>query len=96
MKIDLTTIYDQMPDFRSHEEAQSWFKSLFSDRFVLKDSDVIEGEKVYYYHLIKDYDAYQEYIENLSSSTEEITTVEPFKSYSTVEISEHGGISFSI
>lgn len=97
MNLDLTTIYDQMPDFRSHEEARAWFKEKFQDRFLLRNSDISEGKRVFYYHIIKDPEVYQHYMESFASPVKhEITNIETFASYSTVEISEDGDIIFSI
>lgn len=97
MNVDLTMINERIPDFTSHDEARKWFKEEFGDRFLSRSIDEIEGKRVYYYHLIKDFDMYQEYMESLSSSVKhEITSMKPFESYTTVEISEDGGISFSI
>jgi hypothetical protein len=97
MNFDITSIYNNMPDFQSHSEARSWFKEQFGDRFLLRNSDEFEGERVYYYHLVKNPEVYEEYMETLSNDAgPEITSMEPFESYSTIEISEDGGISFSI
>ncbi|GAE27824.1 hypothetical protein JCM9140_3985 [Halalkalibacter wakoensis JCM 9140] len=97
MEFDVTAIYNKMPDFQSHEEARSWFKEQFGDRFLLKNSDEIEGERVYYYHLVKDQEVYEQYMQSLSNTVDQdITSMQPFESYSTIEISEDGGISFSI
>ncbi len=97
MSVDWTIINERLPDFKSHEEARACFKEKFEDRFLLRSVDVIEGKRVYFYHLIKDLDEYQEYMESLISSVkQETTTVKPFESYSTVEINEDGVISFSI
>ncbi|MFC0557600.1 hypothetical protein [Halalkalibacter alkalisediminis] len=97
MDIDFKTIYNQMPDFTNHQEASDWFIGQFGNRFVLKNSDVIDDEKVYYYHVVKNPEVYQAYMESLSNEEgSHITSMEPFESYSTIEISEDGGISFSI
>ncbi|KHF40608.1 hypothetical protein [Halalkalibacter okhensis] len=97
MNFDITLLYNNMPDFQNHDEARSWFKEQFGDRFLLKNSDEFEGERVYYYHLVKNPEVYHEYMEALSSSVEhKITSMEPFQSYSTIEISEDGRISFTI
>lgn len=97
MNIDLHTVFENLPDFQTHEEARSWFKEQFSDRFLLKNSDVFEETRVYYYHIVKNPQAYEEYMESLGNpEVHEISNSELFESYSTVEISEDGDISFSI
>lgn len=97
MNIDLTNIYDRMPDFASHEEAREWFKEQFQDHFLLRGSDENEGKRVFIYHIIKDPEVYQQYMESFASPVKhEITNMETFESYSTLEISEDGDISFSV
>jgi hypothetical protein len=86
-----------MPDFKSHEEARAWFNEQFPDRFFLRSSDETDDKKVFYYHIVKNPDVYQQYMESFASPVKhEITNMETFESYSTVEISEDGGISFTI
>ncbi|WP_332692753.1 hypothetical protein [Halalkalibacter lacteus] len=97
MNLDLTSIYERMPDFKNHEEAREWFKEEFGDDFLLRSSDESNGKKVFYYHVVKDPEVYQQYMESFASPVQhEITNMGTFESYSTVEISEDGGISFSI
>ncbi|MFT4413931.1 hypothetical protein ACLM5H_08735 [Fredinandcohnia humi] len=97
MNIDFTTLYDKMPDFQNHEEAREWFKNEFQDKFLLRTHDKIEGKMVYYYHIVKDPEVYKEYMESFGRTGEhEITNIQTFESYSTVEISENGDVSFTL
>ncbi len=97
MDFDITTIYEKMPDFDNHDEASKWFKSQFQDRFLLRSSDTSDGKKVFYYHIVKDPEVYQNYLESHASAVrDEISNIDTFESYSTVEISEDGDISLSI
>ncbi|MBU9720895.1 MULTISPECIES: hypothetical protein [Bacillaceae] len=97
MKFNLTEISTDMPDFENHDQAREWFKEQFHDCFSLKSTDETGGKKVYYYHIIKDVEAYQQYMDSFGRLGEhEITNPETFESYSTVEISEDGEISLSI
>lgn len=97
MNMDLQSIFEHLPDFNSHDEAREWFKGHYQDRFLLRNSDVMEGQRVFYYHIVKDPDTYREYMESLSSEVEkEYSSTEPFESYSTVEISENGDVSFTV
>ncbi|MDL4842982.1 hypothetical protein [Aquibacillus rhizosphaerae] len=97
MNFDLTTISNDMPDFENHLQARDWFKEQFQDRFSLRNSDVNNGEKVYYYHLIKKPEMYQEYMDSFAKPVKhEITHMETFESYSTVEISEDGSVSLTL
>ncbi|WP_462413350.1 hypothetical protein [Neobacillus sp. Marseille-QA0830] len=87
--------HDQMPKFRSHEEARSWFKEQFGNRFLLRMTNNEDGKRIYFYHLVKDPNVYKPYMESFSSSVKhEITNFDTFKSYSTIEISENGEVVF--
>lgn len=97
MNFDLTSITEQMPDFKSHLEAREWFTSQYPNRFLLRSEDSLEGKRIYYYHVVKNPEVYQQYMESFSKTEgHEITNPATFESYSTVEISEDGDISFSI
>lgn len=97
MNINPSEIFDQMPDFNSHEEARSWFKSKFNDQMILKMTDVADGKRIFYYHLIKDEETYQEYMTAINKEEGvNITSTKPFESYSTIEITEDGDVSFSL
>lgn len=97
MNIDITTIHQELPDFNNHDEAKAWFTNKFPGSFRYKDSDEIDGITVHYYHLIKDSEAYSQYMETLESTeSQQITSVAPFESYSTIEITDDGDISISI
>jgi hypothetical protein len=97
VNIDLTSITEQMPDFNSHLEAREWFTSQFPNRFLLRSEDSLEGKRVYYYHVVKNPEVYQQYMESFAKAEgHEITNPKTFESYSTVEISEDGDVSLSI
>ncbi|MRH44554.1 hypothetical protein GH741_18065 [Aquibacillus halophilus] len=97
MNFDLASISDQMPDFENHDQARVWFKDQFSDRFSLTNSNVIDGKKVYFYHIIKNPEVYHQYMESFAKPVKhDITNMETFESYSTVEISEDGEISLTL
>jgi len=95
MNQDFDIDYDQMPDFKTHDEARTWFKNLFGDRFLLRSTDMKDGKREYMYHLVKDPEVYQPYMESFSHVVKhEITNMEVFKSYTTIEIAEDGHIHF--
>ncbi|WP_174728015.1 hypothetical protein [Mesobacillus harenae] len=96
MDFDIEHLVDDMPIFKNHEEAQNWFKDRYHDRFVRMTTNDEEGKMVYFYHLVKDPDAYQSYIASLEDPDTDITTTEPFYSYSTIEINEDGEISVTL
>ncbi|WP_172799195.1 hypothetical protein [Bacillus sp. FJAT-29814] len=97
MDIDLINNHEDVPKFQSHDEARAWFKNLYQDRFLLRTSDMVEGKRVYFYHIVKNPEVYQHYMESFGHPVKhEITNPDTFKSYSTVEITEDGNISFTV
>ncbi|NRD79677.1 hypothetical protein HPT25_20150 [Bacillus sp. BRMEA1] len=98
MDLNFTPEHERIPDFRNHEEAREWFKELFDDRFLLRMSDMKDDKKIFYYHIVKDPEVYQHYMESFSRPAEfhEITNMHVFESYSTIEISEDGDVHFIV
>lgn len=95
MDQDFTVERRDMPSFSNHEEAREWFKEQFGDRFLLRMTDMKDGKRVNFYHLVKDPDVYQPYMESFASSVKhEITNMDVFKSYTTIEIDENGQVEF--
>lgn len=45
---------DEIPEFKSHDEACKWFKEKYGDNFMMEDSELIDGQKCYFYQLIHD------------------------------------------
>jgi hypothetical protein len=96
MNIDLNIINESMPNFKNHEEAYGWFEQQFQDKFRFRTQDSVNGKMVYYYHLVKNPDVYQQYMETLENEVKsQISNFDTFESYSTVEISEDGEVSFT-
>lgn len=58
----------QLPRFKSHDEARKYFKDKYSDSFQLMESDIMGGEKIYFYKLILDREAYYDMIAKLESN----------------------------
>lgn len=95
MNLDIESVYNEMPNFQSHDEARQWFKNHLHDRIALRGSDIIDGKMIYFYHLIKSPQEYQQYMESFSRPDDhDITNAETFESYSTIEISEDGAVNF--
>ncbi|MEH7302935.1 hypothetical protein [Neobacillus drentensis] len=95
MEQDFTVEHSQIPSFKSHEEAREWFKGQFGDRFLLRMTDMKDGKRVNFYHLVKNPEVYQPYMESFASSVKhEITNMDVFKSYTTIEIDENGHVEF--
>lgn len=55
----------QLPRFESHSEARIYFKNIYGANFMITDSDIIDGEKIYFYKLILDREAYYDMIAEL-------------------------------
>jgi hypothetical protein len=51
---------DELPKFKSHDEARAYFKEKYGDAFQLMDSIYIDGKKCYLYFLIHDKEAFWE------------------------------------
>jgi hypothetical protein len=90
-----------IPAFDSHDDAFAWFKSKFGKDFQFTGTDIINGEKCYFYHLIghrKDYEFYQEYLKRAGRVAYQITeqneaiSENGMFSYNSVEIWESGGV----
>ncbi len=97
MNVNIDNLAEEMPDFHKHEDAQEWFKNKFGEKFVFKSEDVSDGERVFFYHIVKNDKEYEHYMEFLQQDThEELQDTTAFHSYTTVEISEHGDVSLSI
>lgn len=87
----------EIPSFKSHDEARDWFKGQYGNDFLLRSTDVDNGRKVMYYHLVKNPDMYQSYMESFAATDaaqHEITNMGVFKSYSTITIDEDGQVKF--
>ena len=51
----------------------------------------------YYYHIVKDPETYQRYMESFASNEDrEITEMSTFESYTTVEITEDGDVNITL
>ena len=95
MNQDFSINHEQMPNFKSHEEARTYFKNLYGDRFLLRGNDMRDGTRVTMYHLVKNPEVYQPYMEGFSHEIQhEITNMDIFKSYNTIEIDENGNVHF--
>ena len=82
----------KLPDFSSHQEARNYFKELYREQFVLNGSELIDGRKVYFYHLILDTEHYQEGMEVLKTDGYMKDAMQFLISYQPIEISEDGSV----
>lgn len=95
--MEFKKVTEKMPNFQSHEEARQWFKGKFQEDFLIRCSEAFQGRKIYFYHIVKNKDLYQNYMQSFTKHTRpQITNMDTFNSYSTVEISENGEVNIYI
>jgi len=80
-----------LPKFNNHDEARKYFKDLYGDMFQMKDSEIIDGRKIYFYHLILDHDAFMKGIKEMNDQGFS-SGFDFLRSHQNVEILEDGGI----
>lgn len=81
-----------LPQFKSHEEARSFFKDKYGDDFQMTDSSEIDGEKIYFYKLILNRKAYKEFNEQLRENGYAKMNKEMMFSSQDIQIFESGHI----
>lgn len=96
MNINIEELANEMPEFNNHEEARGWFENRFQENIVFKERDIINDVPTYFYHIVKDTASYNNYMDMLSKDNEEIDSMTPFQSYTTVSISENGDVEISL
>ncbi len=97
MNISIEQLAQELPDFASHEEARNWFQQKYKDSFIYKSQDVSDGMNVFFYHIVKDPQVYEQYMAELQNEVHStLQDDKAFYSYTTVEIAENGDISLSL
>lgn len=43
----LLKLEDEMPDFKNHEQAKQWFKTIFHNDFIIRSSDTWWEENLF-------------------------------------------------
>lgn len=81
-----------LPKFKSHQEARAYFKDKYGEDFQLMDSDVIDGEKIYFYKLILNKEALEEMYRQIEEKGYASGTTEMMFSSQDIQIWENGGI----
>ena len=81
-----------IPTFHSHEEARSWFKEKYGDRFIMTGSQEDGEGTVYFYSLILDVDKYNEFQRKMAEEGGLIGEMELMFSYQSIEITSDGYI----
>lgn len=81
----------ELPDFSSHELARKYFKNKYGDRFIMMNSEMIDGMKIYFYSLILDNEIFKDGQEKLGQG-EPVSGLDFMNSYQPIEIWEDGRI----
>jgi hypothetical protein len=82
---------ENLPDFSSHDEARKYFKEQYGDNFMLTNSEIIDGEKIYFYYLVVHRENFDRFMRELNEKGS-TTGDEGSLSYHNVEIWENGNI----
>lgn len=89
----------EIPEFKSHDEARTWFKEKFGDNFFMVEIMTVDDQKLYRYHLVTDRAAYDAFQKKQQAAMEkqgfyalQEEDMAGFMSNNTVEIFEDGSI----
>jgi hypothetical protein len=96
MNINIEQLAKEMPEFNNHQEARDWFGEKFQGQFIFKEKDIIDDTPTYFYHIVKDTNNYNRYMNALSQEDSTIDSMNTFYSYTTVSITESGDVEISL
>ncbi|EDL65812.1 hypothetical protein [Bacillus sp. SG-1] len=96
MDINIEKLAKEMPEFTNHQEASDWFGDKFQGQFVFKEKDFINEVPTYFYHIVKDVNRYNRYMNALVQEESDIDSLNTFYSYTTVSITEDGNVEISL
>lgn len=82
----------EFPKFDSHENARKFLKNKYGDSFVMASSEVINDEKIYFYHLILDRKKYFDGLKKLEEDGFIMDSLDYLNSHQPIEIWEDGRI----
>lgn len=82
----------KIPEFTSHEEARSWFKEKYGDRFMMTGSEDLTEGKVYFYRLILDEEKHEELQRRMAEDGYVIGMAELTFSFQSIEVFSDGSI----
>lgn len=80
-----------LPDFSSHEMARKYFKNKYGDRFVMTNSEILDGMKIYFYSLILDNEIFEDGQKKIGKG-DPVHGLDFMNSYQPIEIWEDGRI----
>lgn len=81
-----------LPKFASHDEAIKFFKNKYGDNFRLMGSEILCGQKVYYYKLILDKVAFDEMLKEIEDVGFATLTERYFFSSQDIQIFDDGNL----
>lgn len=81
-----------LPEFNSHAEARMYFKEKYGTDFMITDSDIIDGQKIYFYTLILDREAYYDKMAELEVNGYVEMSERYFFCSQDIQISEDGNV----
>lgn len=96
MDINIEQLAKEMPEFTNHQEASDWFGDKYQGQFVFKEKDFINEVPTYFYHIVKDVNRYNRYMNALLQEDGDIDSLNTFYSYTTVSITEDGNVEISL
>jgi len=82
----------KLPQFDNHESARKYFKNKYGNDFMMMDSEVINGEKMYFYNLILDRKTFEDGQRKLLAAGSINNALEFMNSHQRIEIFENGNI----
>lgn len=82
----------KIPSFISHDEARKWFKEKYGDNFMMTSSELIDGQKCYFYNLILDRNVFEVGQRELKKEGFMKDALTFLGSYQSIQIFEDGSI----
>lgn len=82
----------ELPEFDSYADAQKYFSTKYGGKFVLANIEMIDGEEIFFYHLILDEKEYFSGREKLAKDGYIHDSLSFINSYQPIEIFHSGRI----
>jgi len=82
----------EIPEFNSYAEAQKYFAEKYGEKFILANIEMIDGEEVFFYHLILDEKEYYAGRDKLAKDGYIHDSLSFINSYQPIEIFHDGRI----
>lgn len=82
---------NNLPEFESYGDALAYFKEKHGKDFQFASAEIIDGQKIYFYHLILDRETYERCMNEMQNNGYS-SGMDLIMSYQSVEIWEDGRI----